>query len=374
MTGVVTPKLVLPPPPKGAKGMTKSRKNGQTQKTRVQGSAARSGRIAKRNPRTRKSKTRQRPTVKDALTRHGFNAFHPLHVPLPVPTGPYTVIRTRRTYNSSERLSLFGTFDTKSANGTDWTNYVGISRGAAAMATGIGSGTWNYITVPIPFSDGNAAGMVEVVPAAVSVQVVNPQSLTSASGTYYFGKLKSTLSQPAAGETRTTTQFADALLSFSNPKVVSGAKLAMTPMQLDAAPGNLSELANFDSISVGTDSAGAWGPTNDFAAFKPVYVYNPSGTELTYTVCVEWRVRLDPFNPMHSSQTTYKPVDHGVWHAIADAANNTTVEEAGIAGAAGYMMSGGAGEGFLAGAVDWLSSAAIAALPELEAAAPLLLL
>lgn len=354
--------------------MTKSRKNGQTQKPRVQAGAPRSGRIAKRKSRARKSQGRSRPTVKEALTRHGFNAFHPLHVPLPVPTGPYTVVRTRRTYNSTERLSLFGTMDTKSSTGTDWTNYVGISRGAAAWGTAIGTGTWNYITVPTPFSDGNAGGMVEVVPAAVSVQVVNPQSLTSASGTYYFGKLKSTLSQPAATDLRTTAQFADALLSFSNPKVVSGAKLAMTQMQLDAAPGNLSELANFDSISIGPDVAATWGPVNDFAAFKPVYVYNPSGVELTYTICVEWRVRLDPFNPMHGSQTSYKPVDHSVWHAIADAANNTTVEEAGVAGAAGYMMSGGAGEGFLAGAMDWLSSAAIAALPELEAAAPLLLL
>jgi len=334
-------------------------------------------RSGRRRNRGRRQRAGQGPSsALSTIVKHGLNAFHPCHVSLPTPSGKYTVIRTTRTYTTTDYLSLIGPMSAVQAHGpAGWANYLSVAKPSASSA--LNNSDWDIRIGPSPTGDAGA-GFGEVVPAACSVQVVSPASLTSASGVVYMGRCQTGLSQPETSDTRTAQEFADALISFSNPKLLSGARLAMSPQQVNLVPSNVAELSDFRELHIGTDTTNNWGTGVDFIGFKPMYIINPSGVELEVRVCVEWRVRLSPFNPMHNSQTLHPPTAPSVWHGIISAAESVGhgVEDVGIAGAAGYMMSG-VGRGFFNAAKNYIGGAARAALPAIEGAAeaaPLLLL
>jgi len=315
-----------------------------------------------------------------AVIKHGLNAFHPLHIPLPISTGKYNVVRVSSVVTSDSYLTLIGAMDYSAAGShtyhdSAWTNYAGISR---SNGTDLLNGQWNALSLPSP-TGSDSRGYAEVVPAAVSVQVVNPASLTTAAGVVYMGRCATTLSGVDAGDTRTVSDLCDALISYSHPKVISGAKLAMSPQQVNCIPANINELTDFKELGPPSDQANpqtsfSWDTAYDFSGFKPAFIINPQKQTLTYRVCIEFRVRLSPFNPMHATQQLHKPVSHDMWHKLVGSAESVGhgVEDVGLAGAAGYMMTG-AGEGLAAEAGSYIASAASAALPALEAAAPFML-
>jgi len=325
----------------------------------------------RRRNRGRRQHAGQGPTsALSTVVKHGLNAFHPCHVSLPTPSGKYTVIRTNRTFSTTDYLSLIGPMNASDG----WGNYYGIAKGASTEAL---NSSWDWKAGPSPTGTAGV-GFGEVVPAACSVQVVCPASLTGASGVVYMGRCQTGISQPASDDTRTIQDFADALISYSNPKLLSGARLAMSPQQVNLVPSNIAELSDFRELHIGADNTSVWSPGNDFIGFKPMFIINPSGVELEVRVCIEWRVRLSPFNPMHNSQVLHPPTPPSVWHGIISAAESVGhgVEDVGIAGAAGYMMSG-IGKGFFNAARNYIGGAARAALPAIEGAAevaPLLLI
>lgn len=310
--------------------------------------------------------------------KNGLNAFHPQHIPLPVSTGSYFVITTRRTFETTDLLTLVG--PQRLAGGVtnldDWSSYcaVGASNGGNAMN---GSATWKFKTIEAPFStDG---GQMECAPAAVSVQLMSGASLTSASGIVQYGRCKTGIAHPEATDVRTVNEFASALVSYSEPKVLPVAKLTMGAYQTNLIPSNLSELQDFEVVRSGADSTvpGPWTESNPFAGFCPAYIYNPSGAALTVTVAIEWRVRVSPFNPLHGSATTYPPTSPGLWHSIVNAANNSGhgVEEAGaIGGGAAALYASGAGAAMADAATSYAASVGGGLLASALEYAPLLAL
>lgn len=327
-----------------------------------------------RKPARRSARTSQRKTGGQAILTHGLNAFHPLHIPLPHVTGGYSVVRTISTFTSSDYMTVLGCVDMPMSD--CWSDLCAL--GITNSSDALGAGHWKPHFLPSP-TGTDSTGFAEVAPSAVSVQVSNPQSLTNASGTVFMGRCKTTLSQPPAGDTRTAEAFANALMSYNAPKMLAGARLAMTTQQVNLIPSNISELMDFKEMKPTSSvipSSQTWGTGEDFSGFKPAYIINPSGIPLQYRLCIEWKVRLSPFNPMHSVQQTHPPTPQNTWHRILDSAESAGhgVEDVGVVGAAGYMMSGGVGEGFLAEAGSYALSAASAALPALEAAAPLALM
>lgn len=367
--------------------MPNGRNKNRRTRTNVQPSKTRAIRV--RNTITRRARgsvgpvPRRSPRIarKAAVVRHGLNAFHPLHVPLPMSTGKYTVIRTSAVFNSNSYLTLVGAMGYDQAgshayNTPVWSNYCALSMD---NDTNNLTDQWGVHTLPPP-TGADTSGLSECVPAAVSVQVLNPTSLNNAAGVVYLGRCATTLSQPSAG-TGTAGELANSLISYAQPKSISGATLAMKNQQINLVPANINELNDFRSIgppstdTAVTPTALTWGNTLDFAGFKPAYIINPNKENLTYRLCIEWRVRLSPLNPMHMVQQTHPPTSHDTWHKIISTAESMGhgVEDVGIAGGAGLLMSG-AGEGLMASAGEYAAGAAAAMLPALEAAAPLLLL
>lgn len=307
------------------------------------------------------------------VVKHGLNAFSKVHLPLPISAGPYLTVTTRRNLVTSDFLSLFAPQKLASSVQTldDWSNYVGCSMPTAS--DNIYGSSWKFKTVPSPGVD--IGGFFECVPSAFSVQVISPASLTSAAGIVHIGRTKGTLSNPASGDTRIGADLADALLSYSNPRTIPVAKLALGAVQTNAVPSNVSELQDFETISAGADSSAKtyWSSSNQFAGFNPIYIINPNAAELNVTIAVEWRVRVSPFNPMHAAGTLHPPTSPGLWHSIMDAAHNSGhgVEEvAGIAGGGAAVLASGGLEAAADAAMGYAGSVAMSALEY----APLMLL
>lgn len=309
-----------------------------------------------------------------ALVKHGLNAFHTIHLPLPVSTGSYITVKTRRTLTTTNYLELFAptkSFSTP-ANADDWTGYCGISN---AISTNLmNSASWTYRGMPSPGTD--VGGLFECVPAAYSIQVISPAALTTAAGVVHIGRLKGSISNPESTDSRTVGAFGDALLSFSNPKTMPVARLAVNAVQINAIPSNLSELQDFETMTEATaDTVSAWTAATALSCFNPIYIVNPNAAQLNVTICVEWRVRVSPFNPMHASGTHHPPTSDSLWHRILSAADTAGhgVEDVGVVGGAGYFLAGGT-ESAMAGALGGLAGYAATAFGALEYAAPLLLL
>jgi len=300
------------------------------------------------------------------LSRRVFNAFHPQHLPLSTPMGPHMMVTTRTSFTTDNYLTLVGAMTREATpdftNTREWTNKVAMSTGGSGI-TPVGATVYgadfNQLTVPAPTMDMDD---FNVVPAAVSFQVSGTDSLTNASGVVYIGRTKNILSSPANDGT-TIYGLGKGLISFSNPKTMSVAALTMRPQQVNCLPGNHADMADFEQMEKYDDVTAPWqddtgGPVAEgrrglqFAGFKPGYILNPNNRPLLVTVAVQWRVRLSPMNPMHSSLTHYPPTPAPVWHAITSAAEHVAhgvedVAAAGAVGAAGYLASGGAAEGGL---------------------------
>jgi hypothetical protein len=306
------------------------------------------------------------------VVKHGLNAFSKVHIPLPITVGPYLTVTTRRTFVADDFLQFYGClkWSSSSNNQDDWSNIASMAM--AGPFSALNSNMWNYRTIPSPGAD--IGGSFEVVPSAISVQAISGASLTSAAGIVHIGRMRSTLSGPSSTDTRTAQDLADSLLSYTEPRTMPVAKLALGAVQTNAIPSNMNEFQDFEVISETPDVTGApWTSGNDFAAFNPIYIVNPNRVPLNITVAIEWRVRVSPFNPMHAAGTLHPPTPPGLWHSIMDAAHNSGhgVEEvAGVAGGGAAVLAAGGFEAATDAAMAYAGGVAMSALEY----APLLLL
>lgn len=373
--------------------------NGKKNKQNAGGRAAPSGNRnraqanavrRRRGPGTRAlGKVRGRMASPLQMARRAFNAFHPGHLPLPAPQAPHLMVTTRTTFTTSGAYLLIGamqqTVDSVVPDQrTAWSNSVALIDDADNSA--MGNNQMTKYAVPMPTTDTDD---FEMVPAAISFQVFGGDSLTDARGATFIGRCKNILQTPQRTDPITAYEYYQNLISFANPKAMSGAALAMHPQQVNLLPGHVSEVTDFESGEArpayesfywGTDSDSTTStqPRFAFAGFKPGFIYNPSRRELQVTVAVQWRLRLAPTNPLHSSQAHYPPTPPSIWHEITRAAESMEsgvedVMEAGAIGAAGYLATNGAMEKGLEYVTGYAMRAAGAALSGLEWMAPLAL-
>lgn len=252
------------------------------------------------------------------------DAFHMAHLPLPRPTGPYTVIRTTQLVKSSAPLMIFG--PTWEQDQGRWTNVLGY---AGLDETKKWKDTGNVYQYTFQNMKNNSWEAAQVTPAAFSVQLMNPNALQTTKGIVYGGRVRTAWkSVPHEDDVVSTT--ANQFISYNMPRLMASAKLAFRGVQVDGVPFNMSRLADFTNLS-STDpgstqiGSGIW----DFSGFNPQFYYNPDLIELQYLVCCEWRVRFDPSNPAQASHIQHSHAEENIWmrmlHA-AEAAGNGVVD------------------------------------------------
>jgi len=258
-----------------------------------------------------------------ASWRQGLNALSPTHLPLPRAVGSYSVIRTTDTINSANRGMLFGVFKGPRTEFTDtvWLNTCGVLvPGGTGLTDAINASGNAYFVESTAISAASLAG-ARMVPAAITLQVMNGEALQSSSGIVYIGRSKTVLD--LMGDTRSWETVFKELISYSAPRLCSAGKLALRGVQVNAIPNNMSVLSDFVPRGIANNAYQTWNEGDysvDFEGFAPIFVYNPEGVALNFLLTIEWRMRFDPLNPAYAGHTLYRPSSEQTWsNAIADA-------------------------------------------------------
>lgn len=275
------------------------------------------------------------------------DAFHMAHLPLPRPTGPYTIIRTTRFIESTAPLMVLG--PTWNANTSQWTNLIAYGCLDNSKTWETGNNVQQYVFDVMKNGSWEAA---QVTPAAFSVQLMNPNAIQDTSGVVYAGRVRTAWKvadhTKDAGDTS-----ANQFVSYNMPRLLAAAKLAFRGTQTDSVPFNMSRLADFTQLATTDDKttqigSGTW----DFGGFNPQFYFNPDGIKLQYLVCCEWRVRFDPSNPAQASHIQHTHASESIWmrclHA-AEAAGNGVVDIADRVAQTGNAIFGATASAYRAG-------------------------
>lgn len=248
-----------------------------------------------------------------AIGLDGWNAFLPAHLPLPRSVGPYTVVRTTGLISSNDRVNIIGCFSQSlsPAPRENWTTIGMIKSVNSALAVNAPSNTFLH-SIPFPGNGSLTGTGLSAVPAAISVQVMNPNPLQTTQGIVAAAVCPTQLD--LRGRTETWADFGTEFVSFMRPRLMSAGKLALRGVQMDSYPLNMSALADFRPIYSYADTAFTWDSSNLVhpLGFAPIVVINQGSTEtppleLNFLVTIEWRVRFDIGNPAVASHT-----HHGV--------------------------------------------------------------
>lgn len=275
------------------------------------------------------------------------DAFHMCHLPLPRPTGPYTVIRTTQLVVSDYSLIALGpTFDRQDGRWTNAAAY-GVVDTTKALNSSNNMYVWPFSTL-----SGGSWNGAQITPAAFSVQLMNPNALQSTSGIVYGGRLR-TAYKWSENITKTGDSIISEFISYNNPRLMSAAKLAFRGVQVDAVPFNMSELANFTPVK--EESATTFTGNNgmyDNNGFAPIWFANPGKISLQFLICCEWRVRFDPSNPAQASHIQHTHASENIWmralHA-AESIGNGVVDIADRVAETGNAVFGASASAYRAG-------------------------
>lgn len=237
-----------------------------------------------------------------------FNAFHPSHMALPRAIGPYAVIRTTQIVSSSLPYFVFGPHQFEQSSDA-WSN---VCCTAFSSVTAALNGTNNAVRFVFEQIAEGAWAACTAVPAAFSIQVMNPGAVQTTSGIIYQGRFRTMPNY--IDKTELVGDAANDWLSYNAPRLTSAAKLAFRGTHVDAVPFNMSKLSDFNpffTVPAGphTLSSGAERPVG----FAPIGVYNPNELQLQFLVCCEWRVRFDPSNPAQAAHRLHPPASDWTW-------------------------------------------------------------
>jgi hypothetical protein len=261
----------------------------------------------------------------------GWDAFSPAHLPLPRSVGPYTVVRTTRLISSSARVNVFGTFSEnnyftdpsgeKFMTGKEWVTFgmlSSVTPGNPINAAG------NTTATAIPFPGVTTNGStLTAVPAAISVQIMNPNPLQATAG-IVAGTVCST-QLDLRERTETWDNLGAEIVSYMRPRLLSAGKLALRGVQIDSYPLNMAACAEFRPVRAGTDGDITLNASSGLypEGWAPIVIVN-QGENLTleFLVTIEWRVRFDIGNPAVSSHRHQGVTSDAHWDTMLRAAQS----------------------------------------------------
>jgi len=244
-----------------------------------------------------------------------WDAKLPLHLPLPRAVGPYTVIRCTRRINTAIRQMLFGAFqDDDGSLGMVWNNICALGSIDETLPINAPTNTQRY-TIDL----GGLGTGCSIVPAAITLQVMNPNPLQTTSGVIYAGVMNT---QAAFGGDGTlyNDRF-DTFVEFQNPRLCAAPKLALRGVQMNSYPLNMNKCSEFTGLGVATDATITWNSTLRPTGWAPIMVYNTTGVTLEYLVTIEYRVRFDLDNVAVASHTHYPVAKDSTWDKLTHMAS-----------------------------------------------------
>ena len=207
-----------------------------------------------------------------------WDAKHLAHLALPRAVGPYTTIRATRRISLNTVSNVIGTFQTGSgvhASATnDWNGTVLITDVSATNP--ISAGT-NAHAFSMPLDGlGEAATLV---PSALTVQVMCPTSLQTASGIIYAGVMNTQAA--IGGRSETWESYMEKFVQFQNPRLLAASKLALRGVQINSYPLNMTEVSRFTPLIHEGDGTFTYSTSSpEPVGWAPIIIYNPNSVDL----------------------------------------------------------------------------------------------
>jgi hypothetical protein len=251
-----------------------------------------------------------------------WDAKLPMHLPLPRAVGPYLVVRTTRRIMASAECVIFGTFQNlqkpsgASYGVQSWSTVCGVHDHDASVAISAAS---NALQFTMPMTGLGSA--CTLVPAALSVQIMNPGAIGTASGIVYAGVMPT--QADVADRTETWRSYFDKFVEFQSPRLMSAGKLALKGVQINSYPLSMNALSDFTTVKQDVDEQFTWLSTShnhlEPKGMAPIMVYNTFGTAglaLEYLVTTEWRVRFDLDSPASSAHVHHPVSSDQAWSRL----------------------------------------------------------
>lgn len=273
--------------------------------------------------------SRRKPASRpsSAMIRRYLNATLSDHLPLPRTTGPYTVVRLTNLFSLDNEVVMFSPEIFEKGNGTmSWTNLIGRASVNAANPVNASN---NCVALSMT-SLRSLDALTQVVPAALTVQVMNPEAVQTTSGMVWGGISRTQL--PIGTTTTAWSTYGDEFISLMTPRVMSAAKLAFRGVIGNAYPLNMSELSNFHQLTHSSSAASQITTTWNLSSgtipetdgqpkgMTPIVFVNPNRVGLVYQVTVEYRVRFALSNPAAAGHVQHKAGSTALWDAVMFAA------------------------------------------------------
>jgi hypothetical protein len=255
----------------------------------------------------------------------GLDAFATAHIPLPRPVSSYTVLRSTRYIESSNKAFIFSPMNyqevaSNTGDQGDWTNFCGVTAASDTSAVNASSG-WTKLALPTTSSDFTGVFMA---PSAISVRVYNTNAFQTTAGIVVMGRVNGEVDWN--NETVTIKKKFEEMRQYNSSVAISAAELALQPRQIDGVPLDFNQVSNFTDMRVYTnDAALTWTASNGHrpSGFTPIFIHNPNGISLTFEICMEMRCRYTPERIYATLQKHYPPSPIGVWDAIMRDAHNS---------------------------------------------------
>jgi len=244
--------------------------------------------------------------------RTALNATLPTHLGLPRAIGDYAVIRTTSLLTSHRKFNIFCPMLRMGADYESAAWYASCGLGSVDSTQAVNH-SLNTVMYGMPLSGLN--GAASAVPAALTVQVMNPQALQTTTGIFAMGRANTPFI--VGGETRTYDTLSTEFISFCSPRLLSAAKLALRGVQASAYPLNMNEYSEFEPFHDNVDIPFSWNSSNPHpAAMTPIIFIGDGSTVINFLVTIEWRVRFDPTNPAIAAHTFHDIVPDTVYNDL----------------------------------------------------------
>jgi len=245
-----------------------------------------------------------------------LDARIPRTLGLPRAVGPYSVIRTTVLHKSPSRFILFAPFLREIDQRSQWCSWAGVESVTASEEISAPNNTR-----PIVLPMGGLLDACEVVPAAMTVQVMNPASLQQAVGIFAMGRVNQQLDIGGASETWETLK--QRCIAFYSPRMLTGGKLALRGVKCSTYPLDMNEYSDFNPVNDFVNDF-TWDTKNRRpAALAPIVFMSDSEPAVTmeFMVTIEWRVRFDPGNPATASHAHHDTLSDTAWNDVVKTAS-----------------------------------------------------
>jgi len=243
-----------------------------------------------------------------------WDAKHMHHLPLPRAVGPYTVIRATKRVQISTVANIIGAFQRCQPSSTEfgnWSELCMITDVSAANPINGNPANARSFTLPLD-GLGDAA---TVVPSAISVQIMCPTALQSASGIVYAGVMNT--QAKIGGRSENWVSYMDKFVQFQSPRLLAASKLALRGVQINSYPLNMAEVSKFTALDRTGDTEFVLGSDSlEPAGWAPIMIYNPSGATLEVLITMEFRVRFDLDHPASASHSHHPIASDSTWDKL----------------------------------------------------------